>query len=286
MVVSGSGQANDPFLISADIDVGVIDNLTFDMSVNGTGTVADPWVFSVNFSPTARLADIPDVNDAAAALGQVLAWDGTMWSPAPPTTAAAGAISHDPSLTGDGSAGAPLSVVPDTSRGVQNSAAGVGLNDAGMRATTRHFADSTARNAMVPGPALNTLTMLDTAPGEVDFWDGIRWAPITDRVNTVPGGTEFLQLSGPYNGITPVSRLISTITSTTDGTGQFTILDSTALAGRAGVISCLFQETGSLAYAAVLDAVGGQVVGKAYNLVDGSPLAGSPVAGMFVAYVY
>jgi hypothetical protein len=286
MVVSGSGQANDPFLISADVSVGVVDNLIFDMTVNGTGTEADPWLLSVNFAPTARLADFPDVADGAAATGQVLAWNGTQWAPAPPTTAAAGSVTHGPSLTGDGSAGAPMAVVPDTARGVQIAATGVGLSDAGMLSTTRHFADATARNAMVPGPVMNTLTMLDTAPGEVDFWDGTRWAPIADRVNTVPGGSEFLQLSGPYNGITPVQRLMSTATVTTDGSGTFVLLSTAALAGKAGVFSCLFQETGSLAYKAVLNAVGGQVVGKAYNLVDGSPLAGSPITGMFVAYVY
>lgn len=286
MVVSGSGQANDPFLISADVSVGVVDNLVFDMTVNGTGTGADPWLLSVNFAATARLADIPDVNDAAAATGQVLAWDGTMWSPAPPTTAAAGSVTHGPSLGGDGSAGAPLAVVPDTARGIQVAATGVGLSDTGMRATVRHFADATARNAMSPGPLVNTLTMLDTAPGQVDYWDGTLWRPIADRVNTQPGGTEFLQLSGPYNGITPIARVMSTITATTDGTGQFTILSTAALTGKAGVFSVVFQETGALAYKAVLNAVGGQVVGKAYNLVGGAPLAGSPVTGLVIAYVY
>jgi hypothetical protein len=128
--------------------------------------------------------------------------------------------------------------------------------------------------------------MLATAPGQVDYWTGTAWVPIADRVNTVPGGTEFLQLSGPYNGVTPVSRLISTITVTADGTGTFTLLDSTVLAGRAGVISVLFQETGSLAFKAVLGTNAGAVIGKAYNLVDGAPAAGQTITGMYVAYVY
>ena len=61
LVVSGSGQANDPFLLSADVDLGVVDNLIFDMTLNGTGIEADPWLLSVNFAATARLADFPDV---------------------------------------------------------------------------------------------------------------------------------------------------------------------------------------------------------------------------------
>jgi len=286
MVVSGSGQANDPFLLSADIDVEVHDNLTFDMTVNGTGTTLDPWVLSVNFAATARLADFPDVSDAAASTGQVLAWNGTAWAPAPPTTAAAGSVSVGNGMTGDGSAGNPLVVVADANRLIQNSATGIGMTDAGIGNVVRHFADATARNAMTPGPALNTLTMLATAPGEVDFWDGTRWLPITDRVNTVAGGSEFMQLSGPYNGITPLSRLMNTLTTTTDGTGSFVVLSTALLAGRAGVVSVIFQETGSIAYKAVLNPVGGQVVGKAYSLAGGAPAVGQAITGLYVAYVY
>ena len=139
---------------------------------------------------------------------------------------------------------------------------------------------------MSPTPQVNALTMLATAPGEVDFWDGSKWLPITDRVNTQAGGTEFLQLSGPYNGITPIARVMSAITATADGTGTFTILSTAALAGKAGVFSVVFQETGPLAYKAVLNAVGGQVVGKAYNLTDGSAAAGATINGLVIAYVY
>ncbi len=286
MVVSGSGQSNDPFLLTADVDVQAHDNLTFDTTVNGTGTAADPWVISVNFSATARLVDFPDVSDVAATTGQVLAWNGTAWAPAPPTTAAAGSVVVGNGIGGNGSAGTPLTATPDAARLMQTSSSGIGLSDTGMIAVVRHFADATARTAMTPGPALNSLTMLGTAPGEVDFWDGTRWLPILDRVNTVAGGTEFMQLSGPYNGITPVSRLITTLTTTTDGTGSFTILSTSTLTGRAGVLSILWQETGTIAYKAVLSASGGQVLGKAYKLTDGSPYAGQVINGMYVAYVY
>ena len=127
-----------------------------------------------------------------------------------------------------------MAVVPDAARLVRIAATGVGLSDAGMGAVVQHFADATARNAMSPTPQVNTLTMLATAPGEVDFWDGTKWLPIADRVNTQPGGTEFLRLSGPYNGITPMTRVMSTVTKTADGAGQFTILDATATGGQGG----------------------------------------------------
>jgi hypothetical protein len=285
VVISGSGQANDPFLISADIDLRVVDTIDFDLTLNGSGTAADPWLLSVGFAASAKLADFPDVSDTPATTGQVLAWNGTAWAPAPPTTAPTGAVSHNATLSGDGSVGTPLAVAPDANRMVQAGTTGVGLNDAGMGNLVRHFADATARNAMTPGPALNSLTMLTTVPGEVDYWDGVKWVPILDRITTVVGA-EFLQLSGPYNGLTPITRLVHPVSVTTDGTGSFVVLSSADLSGRAGVLSTQFQETGSLAWKAVLSTSGGQVMGKAYSLTGGAPLTGTPVTGLVDAYCY
>jgi len=285
MVVSGSGQANDPFLLSADVDLNVVDNVTFDMALTGAGIEVDPWLISVHFAATARLADLPDVADTVANTGQVLAWNGTQWAAAAPTTAPAGAVSHDPTLVGDGSAGAPLAVVPDSARLVQIAATGVGLSDPGMRAVTRHFTDATARNAMVPGPALNTLTMLDSVPGRVDYWDGTKWTPLLDLV-TFNVTTAFLQLSGPYNGLTPITRMLRPLTATTDGTGVFTVLSTADLTGRAGVLSCQMQETGTTGFKVVLTTSAGQVLGKAFSLVDGTPLVGAAITGLVDSYLY
>lgn len=286
LIVTGSGQANDPFLLTADVDFTVTDNLTFDMSLDGTGTGGDPWTLSVNFAATARLADFPDVSDTTATTGQVLAWNGTVWAPAAPTTAPAGAVIHGASLTGDGSGGNPLAVVPESARLLQIAAGGVGLSDTGMRSVVRHFTDATARNSATPTPVVNQLSTLDTAPGRLDYWDGTQWAQVLDKVTTVTG-TAFLQLSGPYNGVTPITRLVNgAFSSTTDGTGTFTLLSTATLAGRAGVLTVQYQETGATAYRAVLNATGGQVVGKAYALSNGSPLVGAPVTGIYTAYVY
>jgi hypothetical protein len=98
--------------------------------------------------------------------------------------------------------------------------------------------------------------------------------------------TAFLELSGPYNGLTPITRLIRQLSSTTDGLGVFTVLSTSDLTGRAGVLSAQFQETGTLGYAAILSTSGGQVLGKAYSLTDGSPLVGTPITGLVDAYVY
>jgi len=41
----------------------------------------------------------------------------------------------------------------------------------------RRFATAAARTTAMPTPTLNDLTILDTTPGTVEFWDGTAWRP-------------------------------------------------------------------------------------------------------------
>jgi hypothetical protein len=43
----------------------------------------------------------------------------------------------------------------------------------------RRFATAAARTTAMPSPTLNDLTILDTTPGTVEFWDGTNWVEIT-----------------------------------------------------------------------------------------------------------
>jgi hypothetical protein len=43
----------------------------------------------------------------------------------------------------------------------------------------RRFATAAARTTAMPSPTLNDLTVLDTTPGTVEFWDGTAWVEIT-----------------------------------------------------------------------------------------------------------
>jgi hypothetical protein len=43
----------------------------------------------------------------------------------------------------------------------------------------RRFATAAARTTAMPTPTLNDLTVLDTTPGTVEFWDGTAWVEIT-----------------------------------------------------------------------------------------------------------
>src|SRR3982751_5372398 len=154
--VSGSGQANDPFVLSLEAEIFGQTNQTFKTTVNGSGSVIDPWLVETTYSPTARLDDMPDVNAQGPTNGQVLAWNTTTskWEPAAPTTAATGAVSHDGTLVGDGSVAIPLGVVLISSRLLGGFTNGVGLTDTGLAAVTQHFANAADRTAGLPSPVL------------------------------------------------------------------------------------------------------------------------------------
>lgn len=288
MVVTGSGSANDPFELSADVALAVQDSLQFDLTLSGTGDSTSPWSLGVGYAPTAKLSNIPDVNAATPSNGQVLGWDDTAkkWVNQAPTSATPGAIQHGASLSGDGSAGSPLMVVPNAARLLANSASGVGLSDNGMNAVVQHFATSSARNSIAPTPVLNTLTMLDTAPGRIDYWNGTSWAPLLSTITVKPVSPALLELSGPYNGVTPITHLLKTVALTADGSGVVTLLDSTDLSGAAGVLDCWFQESGTVPMRVLVSAGSGVIRGTAYRLTDGAAAAGATVTGMIRAYLY
>lgn len=292
--IGGTGTTGDPFVISADVDLEVVDNPRFNLTLNGVGTVAAPWAIEVDFASTAKLDDLPDVNAAAPTNGQVLGWDSatSKWTARAPTTAAAGSVLHDTALTGDGSAGTPLGVNEDPNRGLTTVATGVGLNDAALRSTTWRFADSAARTAHWLAPALNTLSVLDSAPGQIDYWTGstLAIAGGTFAVASV-SGEEFYQMSGPYAG-GRLSLFTRNVTAMTDVDGIIEVIAAADLAGRAGVMAAWAQPTGdplssiAVPFAAMLAGEGGAVKARIYRLDDGLPLPVTPVTLQVAAWVY
>ena len=287
MVVTGTGSANDPFLLTADLGLGVVDNDVFDLTLGGTGTELEPWTLEVDFAPTAKLTDIPDVSAPAPAAGQVLAWNAVVqqWTAQAPTTAPVGAVSHNPSLTGDGSAGAPLAVVPNGTDFIKADANGVGITDAGINRMVRHWINVSDRASAAPPPELNTLSVLDGSPGRIDYWDGDSWEPVKESYDELLVGGEFLRLSGPW---TTQRRtfLVKQIAAASDGSGEIPLLTAGDLSGKAGIISVHFQETGSLAVKVIPLAVGALVKGKCYHLTDGALWPGQAITGTLWATLY
>jgi hypothetical protein len=288
--VTGSGTAVDPFVLSASVGFEAESNDRFTVTITGTGSTGNPYKMSVDYAPTSKLDDVPDVNAPAPTNGQVLSWNAATltWVPAAPTTAAAGSVTHDQSLSGDGSVGAPLAVVPYAARFIALHAAnGIGMSDAGVNQLVRHFTDAGARASATPAPVLNTLSILDSAPGQITWWDGAQWAPLAASFDTAYLGstTEFLALSGPYTS-GRLTHLVKQFSGVTDASGNVDILDASDLTGRGGVLTCQFQETGALPFKVVVFANTDRVSGHVFNLVNGTPYASQAFTGIVDAWVY
>jgi hypothetical protein len=239
--ISGSGTAADPFVIVADQVFSVVDNSVFNLTLTGAGTGLNPWALQVAFAATAKLDDLPDVNAPTPTNGQVLGYDTATqkWTPRAPTTAPTGAVTHDTTLTGDGSVGAPLGVIGNSDRLITTGAAGVGMTDYGYNQTTRQYTDDTDRNTSTgrPAPIVNTLSMLSSKPGEVDYWTGAQWNPLKGSFDFQTVGGALLELSGPYAG-SRLTKVIRNVVGTSDDFGIIDILDAVTLSGRGGVLSC------------------------------------------------
>lgn len=291
--IIGTGSSADPFVIAGDVALTVTDNSVFDLSLTGLGTTAVPWQLSANFAATAKLNDLPDVNAPAPTNAQVLSWDTAtgQWINRAPTTAAAGSVTHDTSLAGDGSAGTPLQVAEDPARMLATSAAGLGLSDSGMNSIVRRFADSTARSAATPAPVNNSLSILASNPGQIDYWNGTAWGPAGVFLLAMVGN-EMFQQSGPYTGAERVTFMVRNVDTITDASGVFDAVTAVDLAGRAGVLTAMVQATATdLAsainpYTVVLVPDSGAIKGVAYRLGDGQPMVLSPVTCTVVALLY
>lgn len=112
--ISGTGSLANRYDLSAgNISLAgrllVQDTATVDLTLNGTGTQADPLIVSAD--ATLALGDLTNVDTADTSVGYVLARQGDgSFALDPPSTAPVGEINTDASLSGDGSAGDPLGV--------------------------------------------------------------------------------------------------------------------------------------------------------------------------------
>jgi hypothetical protein len=287
IVIEGSGLPSDPFIIDAQTHHADSNNGLFTTEALGVGSQADPYFIEVNYAPGHRLDDIPNVDTPSPSNGYVLTWDSSTstWKASPPAVAPVGAVSHDTSLLGDGSAATPLGVVAHQARYLGVSASGVGLNDNGMAAVVHHFINAAARTASLPTPTLNMLSMLEDGPGIVEFWDGSKWTRPPNQTGWV-ASEALMELSGPYTQGVPVTMGVFQVNTTTDSEGNFEVLDVADIAGRSGVLSVQVQETGDVAWAAMVFANTDRISATAYRLTDGSVMAGTPVTATVNGIMY
>jgi hypothetical protein len=190
----------------------------------------------------------------------------------------------DTTMTGDGSGGSPLSVREDPAGFIDEGASGIKITDAGINMLVRRFGTTVDRGSAAPVPVLNSLSILDANPGEIDYWTGTTWKPVA---NGLAGdfGAAFLPLSGAYAG-SPVTIITRNITFTTDTVGNFDVLSTVDLSGKAGVLSVQFQETGTVPYKAIVYGNIDHVSAVAYRSDDGTPYANQALTGSVTAFVY
>jgi len=151
ITVTGVGSSQDPVVIAADVALGIEDNKTFDITLTGNGRLESPWMLSVDYASTASIDHLPDVDVAGAINGNVLAYSTATkkWEAAPPTTAAAGGMTTDLSLDGDGSVGDPLMVRPNAARYLMVDPDGLGLTNEALNRMLRFFPDAPTRASLL-----------------------------------------------------------------------------------------------------------------------------------------
>lgn len=293
LLVTGSGTTQDPYQISFK---GIVfnSNGTIDPTVVFDSTTG--YSVSLDFGVNSRLGDIGNVLLESPSNGDVLAWDSSIskWKHQAPVTAPAGAVVGDASIAGDGSAGTPLSVAAAPSGGLEVDASnGLKLTNEVLSSVMLRYPDATTRDADTTTFALNQLSMLDNAPGAVDYWNGTDWLPLLLLQSVT--GTELFQLSGAYTENTPVTLFVKQLSDTTDTDGSVTILSAADLDGFAGVLSVHVQPvledtyvTGSVAWqmSVNLSASTTEVVGVAFATDGSGEWVSQPVSGVVTAYLY
>src|SRR5690349_15326493 len=129
--VSGTGTSTDPFVITGDVALQVVDTSTFNLTLTGSGTIASPWMLTVAYASTAKLDDIPDVQAPSPTNGQAILWDSSIstYTSQSVPTAAPGFVCTDSSLQGDGSVGAPLGITFDPAGYLDDGGSGAKISD-------------------------------------------------------------------------------------------------------------------------------------------------------------
>lgn len=288
--VSGAGSTQSPLTITgAAVEAIGTDSVTLTVAYDaGSNT----YTLEADFAATSSLDDLGDVVAPTPTNGQVLAYNaGTgKWIPAAATPAASGSVTHDLSLSGDGSVGTPLVVNHSASGGTATRADGVGLNDATLNSVVRHFASAAGRSAAVLAPVLNTLSVLDDAPGEVDYWDGSAWRALL--LFAGDSGDALLEQSGPYVDQTPTFAFSAFVNDSTDVNGRVTLLAAVnaPLSTAAGIMSYSFNLESGYPFLVCYDTALGDLDAILYAVdpTDSSftPAASVPVKGHVRAILY
>lgn len=282
IIIGGTGTAADPFTIGfAGLTAVDTTNINLTLSYDEAG-----YRVSANFGANSRLTALGDVDVPAPLNGQVPMWNdsASKWLAATPPTAPPGAVTTTTSLDGDGSAPAPLGVLLDSHSHLEDVGTGLKLDDPTINMLVQRFTDFADLLAIWTAPVLNSLAILDDAPGIVLWFDGSNWVPMV-QVQDVQG-TEYIQYSGGYLG-SPITILTSELNTVTDDAGMFVIYEQPDLADYAGILSAHIQPTGDVPWFPMLP-FGPDMTLKGFAYGPGSvdPLPSFLVTGLVTVYLY
>lgn len=110
--VTGSGTAADPYVVDSTSraitgTIQVSDTATVDLTLDGSGSVTDPYDLSARASVS--VGDLEDVATGSPAAGDTLLWDGEGWIYGPPSSGGGGAtVVTGSGIGGDGSVTTPV----------------------------------------------------------------------------------------------------------------------------------------------------------------------------------
>jgi microcystin-dependent protein len=211
--VTGTGTKDSPFVVrntGAEVrsSVAVADSSTLDLSITGLGTPSEPVTISGTVHVT--LAELDDVADQVASVGNVPTWDGTQWVPLTPAAAPAGAVRSGAGLVGDGSVGAPLRANPSGTFG-QGKLAGYGTDPL---VGSEVYTDGSGKLRGVPQgslPVFTTATMPTARIGVMVFVSDTQQVMLGTNAGWVPygGGAPVGSVVAFAGGVVPSGWLIA-----------------------------------------------------------------------------
>jgi len=134
ITVSGVGTQDNPFVVNGPV-FSVGNSATADMVLTGSGTSGDPYRIVCNVH--LALDQLTDVVVPSPTAGHVLTYvNGTGWTNAIPQSGTPGAVLHDTSLKGDGTAAAVLGVLLDPAGNITLGPSGLKTGSAWTQCTS------------------------------------------------------------------------------------------------------------------------------------------------------
>jgi hypothetical protein len=134
ITVSGVGSQSNPFVVTGPV-ITTGNTPTADTVLTGDGSLANPYRLTVNVHMV--LDALTDVVVPSPTAGHVLTYvAGTGWTNAIPQSGTPGAVLHDTTLKGDGTAAAVLGVLLDPAGGITAGPSGIKTTSAWTQCTS------------------------------------------------------------------------------------------------------------------------------------------------------